>query len=175
MRNIVQILLLGLFGAVACLSSSHIALGQSDFQRLVLRVQEIRQTGSPTNGIHLLSARVQINEDDYFLMGCDISSARRNHPEVKNYESLAGGKWFAGSPDLNSQHAPNGSFTEVGGKWRVDAFYTSLTRPEYQASPQEVAWHYLRVKELRAQNIPVSHRVAIMNGEAKSKPWERMQ
>jgi len=56
----------------------------------------------------------------------------------------------------------------------VDAFLTQVPKKQYQATPEEVAWHYVRLKELKAKGMPMEVRVQTMREEAKAKPWEKI-
>ena len=138
------------------------------------RIAEIRGGGSSTDGAWMLLDPLKISEDDYFLMGCDCSCTRRNFPNVPGHERMEG-RWFAGADDLPQRcagHNFHGS-TPKDGRMRIDSFYTTLPRAAYRASPQEVEWHYNRVRELRAANVPQNERMATMTAEAKGKPWEK--
>lgn len=148
---------------------------KSTLKQHAARIAEIRRGGSPEDGAHLLSDPLKISEDDYLLMGCDNSSAARNFPDVPQAEREEE-RWYAGGDDLKGDRFFNVHLTQrAGGSWGVDAFYTTRPRSQYQASPEEVAWHYIRVKQLRAQGMPVEQRMKTMGEEAKAKPWLNMQ
>lgn len=138
--------------------------------RIAERVRVIRSAGAGSDGIHMLRIPVKIGEDDYLLMGCDNSSAKRNHPDVPR-ANREEGRWFAGASDLKPRFGNMHGTIGRDGVERVDSFYTTLPRPEYQADPLEVAWHYIRVKQLRALGMPEAERIATMTAEAKNKPW----
>lgn len=125
--------------------------------------------------IRLGGRSIRISMDDYLLMGCDNSSARRNFPDVPR-EQREEGRWFTGGDDLPDNISPNAEGSvRKDGTLVVDRFYTSLPRKAYQASAAEVAWHYVRLKELRAQDIPAEQRIEMMDAEAKNRPWEEMR
>ena len=57
--------------------------------------------------------------------------------------------------------------------------YSRLPRVEYRASPEEVAWYYLRERQLKAEGVSSEPRIKIMRKEAKHKlwvtrPWEKV-
>lgn len=149
---------------------------RTEFSEKSSRIEEIRNSGggeiSVTMGLH--SSTSKISQDDYFLMGCDNSCSKRNFPDVSEYEREEG-RWFSGANDLDGSNFGNSHGTKVGDRWIVDSFYSSLPKKKYQSSPQEVAWHYLRVRELRRQNIEKEKRISMLREESKEKPWEKMQ
>lgn len=142
------------------------------FSRLVERIKLLRIAGSHQNGNGILMGEIKVSADDYLLMGSDNSCARRNFPDISR-EELYDFFWFAGDRDLSEDAAGyNAHFTKSeDGKWHVDSFYTNLPKPQYQSSPEEVAWHYIRLKELRQKNIPRDRRIKIIQDESNSKPW----
>lgn len=155
---------------------AHVHDGRSTFRIKADRIAEIRGSGARDDGIHTIMQAVKISRDDYFLMGCDNSSARRNYPHL-SYEERTEGRWFAGAADLTDKEAGGNSHGTYrrDGTIEIESFYTTLPKRQYQASPEEVAWHYVRLIELRQQNVPQPDRVATMNEEAKARPWEKMQ
>jgi hypothetical protein len=127
--------------------------------------------------VQLRAHNTPVSKDDYLLMGCDNSCARRNHPQVPEDE-LREFIWMAGGEDLSEREAGyNAEATQDAktGKWHIDRFLNDCTKSKYQASPEEVAWHYLRVVELRAKGIPRDERIATMTAEAKGKPWLKLK
>lgn len=150
-----------------------VAYEKDDLHRLAERVKELRSTGTKTDGPLAAVQTVKINDNDYMLMGADNSCANRNFPDVSRAEREEG-LWFAGSEDLTADFA-NAHLTkdEKTGKLVVDCFYATRPRKEYQASPEEVAWHLLRVLELRKAGKPLEERMELMRTEAKTKPWTK--
>lgn len=147
---------------------------QSEFRQKADRIAEIYGAGSAQDGIHTLFG-LKISEDDYMLMGCANSCGKRNFPDVSN-DDRSEGRWFTGGHDLDGSRFYNCHLTQrSNGTWAVDSFYSSVPRPEYRPSPEEVAWHYCRVKELRAGKIPQEERARTISTEAKNKPWLEMQ
>jgi len=137
-----------LAGVLLSFVAAHAIIGKSDFRIHADRIAEIRQGGWEKEGVHMIYAPVKISADDYFLMGCDNSSAQRDHPELSP-EEREESFWFAGGDDLTSSKINSGNYEATknsDGSWHVDSFYTTLPKPEYQASPEEVAWHYVRVR-----------------------------
>lgn len=145
---------------------------RSSLQRLAARVRAIRGAGSSTDGLHTLSLPVKITEADYWLMGSDNSSAARNFPDISRKEREEQ-RWFAAARGWNPPSWNSHGISEDGGKtYHVETFLTSLPRSQYQATPEEVAWHAIRVKELRAAQMPIEQRVKTMTREAKEQPWK---
>jgi hypothetical protein len=54
-----------------------------------------------TDGFHRYAIRLK-SPRTITLMGCDNSSARRNHPEL-SYEELTEGRWFASAKELSKR------------------------------------------------------------------------
>lgn len=161
-------------GIISWIRGGRSLRGTSDFRRAADRIAEIYGSGVREDGIHTLQQTVKITEHDYLLMGCANSCARCNFPDLDRSDREEG-RWFAGGDDLESNNRfGNYHATKRGDRWIVDSFYTSLPRPQFRATPEEVAWHYLRVKELRALNTPQPERVTIMDAERATKPWEQM-
>lgn len=151
------------------------AMTKSDFRQHADRLVQIRGSGSASDGLHTIMQSVKINDDDYLLMGCDNSSAARNFPNVDS-DTREEGRWFSGATNLTDKHFGNSHGNiRKDGTVEIESFYTSLPRKEYQASPEEVAWHYVRVKQLRAEGMPTDKRISTMTAEAKDKPWLTMQ
>lgn len=145
----------------------------SEKELLIKRIQKIRQSGSCNDGIHTMR-QTPISQDDYFLMECDCSSAKRNYPDI-SHEERTEGRWFTGGNDLDGSRFWNSHSTKRDdGTWHVDSFYRDLPKIEYQSTPQEVVWHYMRVKELRISGISNETRLEIMSEEAKQKPWIKL-
>lgn len=147
---------------------------RSDFRKAADRIEEIRKVGTPNDGLHTLFQAVKICQEDYFLMGCDNSCAARNHPNVPR-DQLVEFLWFTGDDDLDSSNFGNCHSTKKGNRWIVESFMTDRPLKEYQSTPEEVAWHYLRVKQLRAAQIPQDQRIMMLKKEADLKPWENME
>jgi hypothetical protein len=145
------------------------------FKQIVNRINEIRNAGSNANSFDLLTSPVKISANDYLLMGCDNSSARRNYPHLSRSEREQG-VWYAGADDLPEIAAGHNLSGQVrdDGTIKIDSFYTNMPRPEFQAAPEEVAWHYTRIVDLRAQGMPQEQRIETMTREAKTKPWLSM-
>lgn len=151
--------------------------GMSEFRQKAERIAALRGGGGGTqDSILLLSLPVKISEDDYLLMGCDNATAERNFPNVPERERMES-QWFAGAPDLSKSSVGSNyhASRRRDGTWEFEAFIAGLPRKQFQVSPEEVAWHYLRVKELRSQKMPVEQRIETMNREAKEKPWLSMR
>lgn len=160
--------------AALAMAACGTSAAKTEFRQHAERITEIRAGGSSEDGINLLTSSLKISEDDYLLMGCDNSCATRNFPDVAR-EEREEGRWFAGGDDLKDRFY-NAHLTErTDGTWAVEAFYTTLPREPYRASAEEVAWHYVRVKQLRAEGMPVEQRIATMNAEAKGRPWLNMR
>lgn len=146
---------------------------RSEFRRVADRVVELRDGAPSGRGIvaALHPNKYKVNPDDYLIMGCDNSSAARNHPDVPRAQ-LTDHHWFA-ARDFPMDAVSFGNAEGTGDHY--DSFYSDLVRPEYRASPEEVAWHYLRVKALRAADMPRPERIATLKAESATKPWEQMQ
>jgi hypothetical protein len=81
-------------------------------------------------------------------------------------------RWFTGGDGLHEVYnGGNSHQTKRNGVWEIDSFYATLPRPEYQSIPEEVAWHYMRVKSLRAAGMPQPERIQTLAAEAATKPW----
>lgn len=113
---------------------------------------------------------IAISEADYALIGAANSCAERNNPGIRG-EALVEGHWFAGGDDLDISHAGWNCHTTGN---RVDSFFTGIPRPQYRPTPEEVAWHSLRVPELKAGGLSVDQRIAVLTAEAQTKPWEHL-
>ena len=145
------------------------------FFQLAERIKLLRNAGLSSNSSAILTSDIKVSENDYLLMGSDNSCARRNFPDIPQ-EELYDFFWFAGDSDLSEEAAGyNATFTQSkDGKWLVDSFRTNLPKPQYQASPEEVAWHYMRLKELRQKDVPRDQRIKSMQAESYNKPWLNM-
>ncbi len=160
-------------GFVAC-HGQHGSNRTTKFRQLADRVVAIRQNGQGGDSFSILKAPVRITEDDYFLMGCDNSSTIREHPDRRR-EELTTQRWYRGAPDLK-RHSWNSHETQrPDGSWEVDSFLTEVPNPQFYVAPEEVAWHYLRVVELRNQGVPIEERKQILKAEAVGKPWLTME
>jgi len=170
-------------GGVFAFSASvrHAIFGYS-FSDDVKRIQEIRQNVDPTGAVDARSLTlaaslggIAISEHDYLLMGCDVSSTKRNYPGI-SHQQLLQPVSFAGDGTLKVDDLKDFNYTSTqrGGVWYVDTVDTGIPKLQYQASPQEVAWHCMRVMQLRAQGMEVDDRIRTMTEEAKTKPWEHL-
>ena len=143
-------------------------------QRLVDRVRRYRAAGSLADGPHLLFDAVKIDATDYALMGADNSCARIKSDEAPP-EHHSENRWFAiarswtDAPYFYNHHGAS----EDGGKtFYIESALLSVPRAEYQASPEEVVWHYLRVRELTEQGVEQARRIEVMTGERAARPWQ---
>jgi limonene-1,2-epoxide hydrolase len=144
-----------------------------EFDAAVKRVTEIRNAASVIDSPRLLMSKVLITNQDYQLIGSDMSSSIRNHPDIPE-EDIGQACWFGAAKDFDLQNPVyNYHGTTVNGKEIVEAFMAALPKPEYRASPQEVAWHYVRVRQLRAQGVALEKRREVIKTEALRKPWEK--
>jgi hypothetical protein len=140
--------------------------------RVARRVLELRGSGSGADGLHVLRQPVRVSQDDYLIMGCDNSCAQRNHPDVPRKE-IVEWVWMNGSPDLKDGHFGNShGLIRKDGTVEIESFLTDRPKPEYQASPEEVEWHYYRFQELKKQGMPQPERIATLKAEAALKPWK---
>ncbi len=166
MKRAISIMLMVVLSLIACGKEK-----ESNFSYLTHRIVELRNGGSDGDGINVLQSPIKVSEDDYFLMGCDNSCAIRNNPTVPR-EEISENRWMSAAPDLPRKCA---GYNYHSGPDGIETFLNDCTVKKYQSFPEEVAWHYIRVKELRAQGMEVEERVETMTKEAKTKPWERMK
>jgi hypothetical protein len=150
---------------------------RNNLTELANRVRKIRGTGSVSDGIHTMSQAVKINNDDFYLMACDNSSARRNHPNT-TYLERSRQRWFTGARSLTGARPwdppsakPGVSLNYHSTGDHIESFVAETPKRKYQAPAEEVVWHCIRVVELRKQGVPRDQRIKIMTKEAKTKPW----
>ncbi len=139
---------------------------------LVRRLVEIRSGGTEVDSPFATASPLKITDEDMMLVGSDQGTAQRNHPAVDLFE-LYEGRWFAAAKRLDPRYAGHNYHGErrKDGTLKIETLYVSLPKSKYQAAPEEVVWHMMRVLELRAQGVPVEERVRIMATEARSTPW----
>ena len=162
---------------IACLllllmAPVHLAAGEPDgrdaeLAKAAARVEEIRDAPSG-----LIDRSVLISESDYLLMCTDCSLSVRDHPSVA-LSQLLRSSWFAGAPDLDRSHFKTvyASQDDKAGKWIVYAFRSTLPAKEYRTSAREVAWYFLRIKELRLAGMSLKQRQETIRKEATERPW----
>jgi hypothetical protein len=140
----------------------------AELAKAAARIEEIRDAPSG-----LKDRSVVISESDYLLMCTDCSLSVRNHPGISLSQVLRS-SWFAGAPGLDRSHFKTiyTSQNDKTGKWVVYAFQSTLPAKEYQTSAREVAWYFLRVKELRLAGMSLKDRREAINAEATKRPWE---
>jgi hypothetical protein len=143
----------------------------AELAKAAARIEEIRDARSG-----LVDRSVKISESDYLLMCTDCSLSVRNHPGVSQSQLLRS-SWFAGAPGLDRSHFKMVYTSQDGktGKWAVYVFQATLPAKEYQASAREVAWYFLRIKELRLAGMSLSERQEAINEGATERPWEAGQ
>jgi hypothetical protein len=143
---------------------------------LTRRILRYRTAGSGQDGIHTLSSP-KIDDLDYALMGADNSCARENFPDVSEgaHDGFRQLQWFAikKGTELSKRSFGNshGSSDDGGKTYFTETALLDIPKEQYQAAPEEVVWHHLRVTELRKQGVERADRIRMMTDERKSKPW----
>jgi hypothetical protein len=139
----------------------------AELAKAAARIEEIRDAPSG-----LIDRSVLISESDYLLMCTDCSLSVRDHPGV-SLSQLLRSSWFAGAPGLDRSHFKTVYTSQNGktGKWVVYAFPSTLPAREYQVSARQVAWYFLRIKELRLAGRSLKERQQAINEEATGRPW----
>ena len=140
----------------------------AELAKTAARIEEIRDAPSG-----LIDRSVKISESDYLLMCTDCSLAVRDNPGV-GLSQLLRSSWFAGAPGLDRSHFTSvySNQNDKTGQWVVYVFRTTLPAKDYQASAREVAWHFLRIQELRLAGISLKERQEAIKKEAARRPWE---
>ncbi len=139
---------------------------------LIERIVSYRGGRSENDGIHMLFKETGVDDLAWDLMGADNSTAQVN--SGLSFEDCTEGRWFkiTDGSALAKRHFGNshGSLSSEGEDITESA-YMSIPKPQYQADPREVAWHHLRVTDLRAESVPQEDRVRIMTAERATSPW----
>jgi hypothetical protein len=128
---------------------------------------------APSSAEREFAARVEVYRSDsthifdsvdYHLLGAENSTAKSWHQDQTDGQ-LCTCQQHRISKDV--ELSPSDALTAIQDEDGTIHAYLQVPYPEYQRSPEEIAWHWARVSALRALGVPEDRRMAMMDAERR--------